>query len=677
MKRLLSLGLALSVLVSLAALSGCSRSTDEPSPPAPTATGESMPSNPEETAPGGEESSGSPESPEATGSGESGETASNNKTNPVDVPRPSGQTPDNPNTPTPAPDQTNGQGPQTPSTAKPDDGKPSGKPDDPAPPQKLYAGIRPGTAEAGVSFASLAKAPADKAVSVGSSTKQFGRFLLTTADNTGLPFNVACYLGDSTVSAVLPAGVDRSKMKVNFTYYGDKVLYNGAEAKSQSTVFNFNSPVDLTLRAKDGSTKTVTVKIETLATGLPSVSVATSGYAVINSKTEYVSTSFYVGGGNKSACSYATASPVRTTGSIKGRGNTTWNFDKKGYTVKFDVQQSLLGLDASKDWTLLALHQDKSLLRNYTAAYLSEQIGLEYTMQVRLVDMWLNGVYSGTYALTEKIELEPARVDITKFDPKAAVNKVGYLMEFDYHVNEVSSTQKAKWQPRGKGFYDPVADEVFVHLTTLGDCWLVIRSPAAKNLTAAHVNYVYGVVENAMKALQSGNYQTVSAYLDVESFVRWYLVEEYMNNTDSAMRSGVYMYLDVGGKLTLGPIWDFDESAGNSTATESSSAHPLYNDSNGWFSYLFKMAEPKAMLKSNWNRLKTAAAKLNGVIDSAASMTRVSAELNFEKWDVLGKAVGTNPTSIVRANTYDQQVSLLKSYLSQRVGALDSFYSSL
>lgn len=677
MKRLLSLGLALSILVSLTLLSGCSRSNNEPDS---TVSGSSDGSHAVSGTAGTGETGGptdndpdssDAEDPDPTETGENGETgseASGTQQQPSGSGQTSGSGQQTPNS------TTHGQQTPTSGSPTPTSGNQTSKPDDDRP---LYTGIVPGSSEAGTSFASLSKAPADKSVTVGSSTKQFGRFLLTTADNAGLPFNVACHLTDSAVTAVLPAGVDLTKIKANFTYYGDKVLYNGKEAKSQSTVFNFSSPVSLTLRAKDGSTKTVTVKIETLATGLPSVSVTTSGYAAINSKTEYISTAFYVGGGNKGVCSYAASSVLRTTGAIKGRGNTSWSFDKKSYTLKLDSQQSMLGLDASKDWALLALHQDKSLLRNYTAAYLSEQIGLEYTMQIRPVDMWLNGSYVGTYALAEKIELEPARVDITKFDSKAAVNKVGYLMEFDRHINEVSSAQKAKWQARGKGFYDPVEDEVFVHLTTIGDCWLVIRSPAAKNLTAAHVNYVYGVVENAMKALKSGDYKTVSAYLDVESFVRWYLLEEYMNNTDAAMRSSVYMYLEVGGKLTLGPVWDFDDSAGNSTATESTSAHPLYNDGNGWFSYLFQMSEPRSLLKANWSRLKTAAGKLDSTINSAASMVRVSAELNFKKWDILGKTVGTNPASVVRANTYDKQVELLKSYLSQRIGALDSFYGSL
>ena len=58
-------------------------------------------------------------------------------------------------------------------------------------------------------------------------------------------------------------------------------------------------------------------------------------------------------------------------------------------------------------------------------------------------------------------------------------------------------------------------------------------------------------------------YYVLNEYIDVRSFVKWYIVEEFMNNTDSSMHSSVFMYKDAGGKFTLGPTWDFDRSSGN------------------------------------------------------------------------------------------------------------------
>lgn len=544
-----------------------------------------------------------------------------------------------------------------------------------------YTGILPGSAEAGTVFATLAKAPADKTVTVNNDTKQFGRFLITTSDNTGLPFNVACHLGDDRITALVPASADLSKIKANFTYYGKNVTYNGAELTSRATVMDLTKDVTLTLNAKDGSSKTMTVHIEKLATGLPSMTLNTSGYAAIASTTEYKSASFSIGGGNTSVCSYATSTYTKGADcSVKGRGNTTWGYPKKAYTLRFDTKYSLLGLPESKNYVLLALHADQSLMRYRLAEYLSESMGLEYTMNLRYVDLWLNGEYVGVYGLVEKIEVEKNRVAITDYlSPQQKANQVGYLLEFDDHLYEsATDAQRKQWSTIGKGFYDPVINEVFFHSDALGtNDWIMIRTTNAKNLTAEHVNYIYAVIELASKALKEGDYATISKLIDVESFVRWYLIEEYLNNTDTDMASSVYMYIDVGGKLKLGPLWDVDNSAGNHNETASATAHALYDSKEGWFSYLFQCSEARAILKTEWAKMQSTLSGVNKTLDDTAAMLDTAAELNFIRWDILGTNMNTQPPAIKNANTYAKQVSYLKDFLAQRQKALDSFYSGL
>lgn len=544
-----------------------------------------------------------------------------------------------------------------------------------------YTGIVPGSAEAGTAFSTLAKAPADKTVTVNADTKQFGRFLLTTADNTGLPFNVACYISDSRITAVVPASADLSKIKANFTYYGKNVTYNGAELTSRATVMDLTKDVTLTLNAKDGSQKTMTVHIEKLATGLPSMTLNTSGYAAITSTTEYKSASFSIGGGNSSVCSYATTTNTKGADcSVKGRGNTSWTYDKKCYTLRFDTKYGLLGLPESKNYVLLALHADQSLMRYRLAEYLSEAAGLEYTMNLRYVDLWLNGDYVGVYGLVEKIEVEKNRVAITDYvSPATPVNQIGYLLEFDDHLyTSATEAQRKQWSTIGKGFYDPVINETFFHSSALGtNDWIMIRTTNAKNLTAEHVNYIYAVINNAMEALKSGDYSKITSYIDVGSFVKWYLIEEYLNNTDSDMTSSVYMYIDVGGKLKLGPLWDVDNSAGNHTETASATAHALYDSQNGWFSYLFKCSEARAVLKSEWSKMQSALSGVNKTLDDTAAMLNAAASLNFNRWSVLGTNMSTQPAAIAQANTYEKQVAYLKDYLAKRQSALNTFFNGL
>ena len=66
--------------------------------------------------------------------------------------------------------------------------------------------------------------------------------------------------------------------------------------------------------------------------------------------------------------------PIR----IKGRGNATFNYPKKPFTVKLESKTGLLGMEKSKKWVLLAGYCDKSLLRAALGFKVSELVGLEY-----------------------------------------------------------------------------------------------------------------------------------------------------------------------------------------------------------------------------------------------------------------------------------------------------------
>ena len=58
--------------------------------------------------------------------------------------------------------------------------------------------------------------------------------------------------------------------------------------------------------------------------------------------------------------------------------------------------------------------------------------------------------------------------------------------------------------------------------------------------------------------------------INLVSFVDWYLLSELFRNVDSAFGSSVFMFKDTEDSakptdrlLNLGPLWDFDRSAGN------------------------------------------------------------------------------------------------------------------
>lgn len=585
---------------------------------------------------------------------------------------------------------------------------------DPVGPQ-LKNTFLPTDEAAGTSFATLSDVKGNAPSEVTDTTKAFGYFALTTEQNPGLPFNVACHVTDTAITAMLPSGVDISALLVDYTYYGDKVLYNGA-AITADTAFDFTSPVTLTMVARDGSTQDVTVNIERLSTGLPSMAVTLENYVGVDNiqKEVYTKATFYLGGGDASVCDYAAAEPQLMTGTIKGRGNSSWLLDeKKSYTVKLDKKAKLLDMDTSKNWAIVGNYEDKSLMRNTMAAYFAEAVEMPYVMMARPVDMWIDGQYWGTYNLTQKIEIEGERVSITdtekpgdeKFTDPAA-NEVGYLLEFDAHVTEanagglldnVQSLDPNNWadygwsrweypytdlydkeNPNKTGYvyYNPDTDETFFQLNYCNGKWVTVKKPSTENL--AHNEemrkYIFQKVMELDSALRNRNHDPnkMQELLDIDSFARWIIVEELMDNTDASFHSSVYMSLDVNGKFVFGSLWDFDRSSGNCSYWTNNVGSLI--GGTDWGRYVFSTAAGKAALKNAWNEFKTNTADWEDVLWEQYDMLCPSATCNFEKWDILGTYVYYNSDLTgTKLPSFELQVDYLNRWLRFRYRDLDAY----
>jgi hypothetical protein len=61
--------------------------------------------------------------------------------------------------------------------------------------------------------------------------------------------------------------------------------------------------------------------------------------------------------------------------------------------------------------------------------------------------------------------------------------------------------------------------------------------------------------------------EELSEYIDLQSFIDFYIVQELMGQTEINFKS-VYMSRSVGGKLKMGPVWDFDWAVNGPYLTE-------------------------------------------------------------------------------------------------------------
>ena len=105
-----------------------------------------------------------------------------------------------------------------------------------------------------------------------------------------------------------------------------------------------------------------------------------------------------------------------TSGTMKmrGRGNWTWNQQKKPYQLTLEKKTDLLGMGKAKNYLLLANVMDASLLRDQVLYDLADDMGLEYTPDIEPVDVFIDGEYKGSYSLSEKVEVGESRVNIRR-----------------------------------------------------------------------------------------------------------------------------------------------------------------------------------------------------------------------------------------------------------------------
>ncbi|MBE6924357.1 MAG: hypothetical protein E7466_03855 [Ruminococcaceae bacterium] len=214
---------------------------------------------------------------------------------------------------------------------------------------------------------------------------------------------------------------------------------------------------------------------------------------------------------------------------LKGRGNTTWGYHKKPYCLQLSGEANLLGLGISTEWVLLANAADGSNINNKLIYDLAKQTGLPWTPQCEYVDVYLNGEYSGLYLLSEKVDVGNLEDDS---------NSDSFLCEFRKPENN--------------------QDFSYCISTSQGRTALIMEPRKIDNERKAQIE---ALVEKMERELLSGSDLTQSPLIDLDSWVRKYILDEIASNVDSDRASCFFFYAD--GKFYAGPIWDYDKGFGN------------------------------------------------------------------------------------------------------------------
>ncbi len=368
---------------------------------------------------------------------------------------------------------------------------------------------------------------------------------------------------------------------------------------------------------------------------------------------------------------------------IEIRGSSSQQFLKKSYGIETrkstgeDADLSIFGMPAEADWVLQANYSDKSLIRNSLAYELARKTG-QYAARTRFVELFVNGKYRGVYMFGEKLKRDKNRVDISKLEPDETDGDDltgGYILKID----KTTGGDEGGFQSRISPINHPIGQYIYFQY----------EYPAPEDLVYQQVNYIYRYVLDSFETALNADYFTnpetgYRKYADEFSFMDYFFVNELSKNVDG-YRISTFLHKDKysnGGKLKMGPVWDFDiafQNADYCGAYQTSGwAFQFPCDQDWWqppfwWQRFFEDNQYLRDLNTRWDDYRGSIfsdAALSQMVDSMANEISEAQARNFEKWNILGRYVWPNPNPL--ANTYTEEIAHMKSWLYDRSYWIDA-----
>lgn len=343
---------------------------------------------------------------------------------------------------------------------------------------------------------------------------------------------------------------------------------------------------------------------------------------------------------------------IHESGQIRVRGNTTANAEKKPYNIKFDSKQNVLGMGKAKKWVLLASCFDPTFLRNMLVLDLSQKIGIPYTSDHYYTELWIDGVYRGCYELTEPVDDGLSRVNI---DVDSNNGMADFLVQYEKSRIDSDSSYVS-------------ADELRFE----------VKSP---NITSEEQRlYIEQKLTDVFKVIKTCNFEEIEKIIDVDSFAKYYLINEIFKNVDFGWSSAFFYYKN--GILYAGPPWDYDLTAGNLNPNFSFKYQlcldtaNLYCDNCHFYKYLLQCRDFQNTVRhvyvENFEHIESMYAEY-GIIDTMIEKYYPVFQRNFDDTDW---NITTIYSTYMRTpdSNYFENVEYLRNWLSKRNQWLSEYY---
>ena len=351
---------------------------------------------------------------------------------------------------------------------------------------------------------------------------------------------------------------------------------------------------------------------------------------------ETVSVTLYSSDGNVNYHNYYST--------LKGRGNATWNFDKRPYSLTLPEKADLLGMSFSNSWILLSNSLDETNLNNYLVYNLASRIGIGWTPKCNWIDLYLNGEYSGLYLLTEKIDIESDKLNLN-------IDSGDFLCKIDL---------QGRWESIRNPF--------------LTDAGRTVEISFPQALTQSDYSRIIEHVNQMEKTILTAENLNEKSIIDLDTWICKYLIDEISGNIDSDIASSYFYFSN--GVFYAGPVWDYDLAFGNSMRNRD--PHSCVSKNRNKAQTYISLYYPSLYQNSSfYDRmiviyrtvfLPQVEKMIEYEIDDLSAHISDASEMNNIRWRSM---YDNNQVSISNNNTV-RSCEELKNYLQQRLDFLNS-----
>lgn len=368
--------------------------------------------------------------------------------------------------------------------------------------------------------------------------------------------------------------------------------------------------------------------------GLSVMHIDTMAGKKINSKINYV-TAMYEAEEFSGSCK------------IRGHGNTTWQtreLYKRPYLLKLNKSAPLFGMKQSKKWILMANTADKTSLRNEYAYFLARNVWnrMKWTPDARFAAVFINGKFNGLYQVTEKVEYE-----------KLSLPEGSFLATVNSRLNK-------EWNFR-----------------TQRGTKISIRM---EQKSEAEYKKMEQIIQNAEDVIFSPDFKSAEkgwqSVIDEDSFVDWYLINEFTKNHDAKFQASCYFYYaSQAKKIFMGPLWDMDISCGNINYDGCQDPEGFWVNKDQWYKRLFEDEYFAEKVAERWNETKQKLISSFDWLENESKNVKPFVMLNDSVWHNLGRRQWPHAPGWKNRKTYESEVDYMTDFLKKRAQWMSNEYS--